>query len=164
MKRVIIIGCPGSGKSTFAVALQEKTKLPLYHLDMMYWNSDRTTVEKALFRQRLNDVLEKEEWIIDGNYMSTMEMRMQKCDTVFFLDYSKEVCIDGIKSRRGKARSDLPWVEPEEIDDEFISFVSDYNEESRPTVLNLLEKYSDKNIIVFKNRIEAEEYIKSEQE
>ena len=163
MKRVIVIGCPGSGKSTFARALQEKTNLPLYHLDMMYWNTDKTTVEKAVFHKRLSDVLEKEEWIIDGNYASTMEMRIQKCDTVFFLDYSKDICIDGIKSRRGKARSDLPWVEPEETDEEFLSFVSNYNEESRPAVLALLQKYSDKNIIVFKNRGEAGEYIKSEQ-
>ena len=164
MKKVIIIGCPGSGKSTFARALSLKTKLPLYHLDLMYWNSDKTIVEKEIFRQRLNDVLKKEEWIIDGNYASTMDLRMSTCDTVFFLDYPEEVCLEGIISRRGKPRNDMPWIEPIDNDDEeFVNFVKNYNRESRPAVLEILNRYSHKNIIIFKNRNEADEYIKSEQ-
>lgn len=164
MKKVIIIGCPGSGKSTFARSLYEITKLPLYHLDMMYWNPDKTVVEKTVFMQRLNDALDKKEWIIDGNYASTMELRMAKCDTVFFLDYSEDVCLAGLESRKGKVRSDLPWVEKSDDEDkEFIEFVKNYNKESRPAVLKILDKYSDKKIIIFKNRNEADEYIKSEQ-
>lgn len=84
MERIIVIGCPGSGKSTFSRALQKITRIPLYHLDMMNWNSDRTTVAKAVFRERLSDTIQKEQWIIDGNYGSTIEMRLQACDTVFF--------------------------------------------------------------------------------
>ena len=85
MKRVIVIGCPGSGKSTFARALHDKTGLPLHHLDMMYWNADKTTVPKEVFRARLAELLTEDAWIIDGNYGSTMETRMAACDTVFFL-------------------------------------------------------------------------------
>ena len=59
MKKIIVIGCPGSGKSTFARALHDKTGIPLYHLDMMYWNADKTTVEKSVFLERLSAVLEK---------------------------------------------------------------------------------------------------------
>ena len=68
MKKIIVIGCPGSGKSTFARALHNKTGIPLYHLDMMYWNADKTTVGKRAFLERLSAVLEREAWIIDGNY------------------------------------------------------------------------------------------------
>ena len=75
MKKVIVIGCPGSGKSTVSRALHNKTGIPLYHLDMMYWNADKTTVEKSVFLERLSAVLEKDEWIIDGNYGSTMELQ-----------------------------------------------------------------------------------------
>lgn len=164
MKRVIVIGCPGSGKSTFSRALHDVTGLPIHYLDMMYWNSDRTVVEKTVFIRRLNEALDKEEWIIDGNYASTMEMRIARCDTVFFLDYPLQVCLDGLKCRKGKKRDDMPWIENSDNEDkEFIEFVKSYNDESRPAVLELLGKYSDKNIIIFKNRFEADKYIKSEQ-
>ena len=158
MKRIIVIGCPGSGKSTFARALHEVTDIPLYHLDMMYWNSDKTTVDKDVFLARLSDVLRKDEWIIDGNYGSTMELRLVACDTVIFLDYPADVCLDGINKRRGKQRSDMPWIETEE-DTEFTQFVKSCNEQQRPQIMALLEKCSDKDIIVFTSREQAEEFL-----
>ena len=158
MKKVIIIGCPGSGKSTFAKALHEITGIPLFHLDMMYWNADRTTVEKAVFLERLCDAMQKDEWIIDGNYGSTMELRLEKCDTVFFLDLPTELCLDGIMRRSGKARSDMPWIE-ENVDPEFVEFVKSYNVENRPKVLELMGKYHEKNIIVFKSREESDDFL-----
>ena len=161
MKKIIVIGCPGSGKSTFARVLHNKTGIPLYHLDMMYWNADRTTVEKSVFLERLSDVLEKDEWIIDGNYGATMELRISACDTVIFLDYPPRVCLDGIKERRGKPRSDMPWIETEE-DAEFISFIKGYNEQQKPKVLALFEKYGDKSIIVFKSREQADAFLNGE--
>ena len=161
MRKVIVIGCPGSGKSTVARALHNKTGIPLYHLDMMYWNADKTTVEKSVFLERLFAVLEKDEWIIDGNYGSTMELRMSACDTVIFLDYPICVCLNGIKERRGKPRSDMPWIETEE-DAEFIEFIKNYNEQQKPIVIELLGKYSDKNIVIFKSREQADEFLNGE--
>ena len=158
MKKIIVIGCPGSGKSTVSRALHNKTGIPLYHLDMMYWNADKTTAEKSVFLERLSTVLEKDEWIIDGNYGSTMELRMAACDTVIFLDYPLDVCLDGIKERRGKPRSDMPWIETEE-DAEFIEFIKNYNEQQKPKVLELLKKYSDKNIIILESREQADEFL-----
>lgn len=159
MKKIIVIGCPGSGKSTFSRRLAEKTDIPVYHLDMMYWNEDKTTVDKGIFLERLDAVLQKDEWIIDGNYISTMELRMLACDTIIFLDYPLEICLDGVKSRQGKARSDMPWIEDEE-DGEFIEFIKNFAKEQRPIIMDLLEKYSDKHINVFNSRVEASEYIK----
>ena len=158
MKRIIVIGCPGSGKSRLSRALHHKTGIPLYHLDMMYWNADKTTVEKSVFLERLSAVLEKDEWIIDGNYGSTMEKRMVACDTVIFLDYPLDVCLEGIRERCGKPRSDMPWIETEE-DAEFIEFIKSYNEKQRHTVLELLEKHSDKNIVILISRKQADEFL-----
>ena len=158
MNKIIVIGCPGSGKSTFSRALHEKTGIPLFYLDMMYWNPDKTTVGRDIFRARLAEVLKENAYIIDGNYQSTMEMRLEKCDTVFFLDYDLETCLDGIASRRGKPREDMPWIETEE-DAEFMAFIQSYISESRPKVLGLLEKYKDKNVIIFKSREEAAKYL-----
>ena len=159
MKKVIIIGCPGSGKSTLGRMLKNKTGLPLYHLDMMYWNEDRTTVDKDIFLGRLKEAMEKDEWIIDGNYASTMDLRFAECDTVFFLDYPTDVCLEGVKARIGQPRSDMPWIENDVSDDEFISFIQNYNTVNRPKVMELIEKYPDKNVIIFKSRKEADEYI-----
>ena len=161
MKKVIVIGCPGSGKSTVSRALHNKTGIPLYHLDMMYWNADKTTAEKSVFLERLSAVLEKDEWIIDGNYGSTMELRMVACDTVIFLDYPLDVCLDGIRARRRKPRSDMPWIETEE-DAEFTEFIKNYNEQQKPKVLELFGKYSDKNIVILESREQADAFLNGE--
>ena len=164
MKKIIVIGCPGSGKSTFSKALHSITNIPLCHLDMIFWNSDKTTVDRAVFLERLSKIIQNDEWIIDGNYESTMELRMQACDTVFFLDYPLDVCLRGIEERKGKARSDMPWIEPEEYDAEFIAFIKNFNTQSRPKVMELLDRLSDKNIFIFKTRDQADEYLKKMQQ
>ena len=162
MKRVLVIGCPGSGKSTFAKALHKTTGLPLFHLDLMYWNADKSTVEKSVFLDRLSKALQRDEWIIDGNYHSTMERRIAACDTVIFLDYPLEICLDGIKARKGKPRSDMPWVEDGEDDAEFMAFIKNYRTQSRPRVMELLRQYSHKNIVIFSDRTQAETFLKGD--
>jgi len=159
MKKVIVIGCPGSGKSTFSKALQKRIGIPLFHLDQLYWNADQTPVDHAVFLARLSEVLQKSEWIIDGNYASTMEMRLQACDTVVFLDYPLEVCLSGVRERRGKARSDLPWIETGEADAEFIAFIENYRSQSRPQVMELLNRYPHKEIHIFSSRMQAEAFL-----
>ena len=161
MKKIIVIGCPGSGKSTFSRALQQKTGLPLYHLDMLYWNADKTTVEKRVFLDRLHAVLQKDAWIIDGNYASTMELRLAACDAVFFLDYSPHICLDGIEKRRGKARSDMPWIETD-TDAEFIELVKNFGEQQRPHILSLLKKHGNKNVVIFTSREKADAFLNTE--
>ena len=159
MKKVLVIGCPGSGKSTFSRALHSALGLPLYHLDMLYWNADKTTVEKSVFLQRLEEALKKDRWIIDGNYLSTMELRLKKSDTVIFLDYPPSLCIEGVKKRLGKPRGDMPWVETEE-DEEFMDFIKSFEEKSRTEIMKLLEKYKDKKILVFTSREQGDEFLK----
>lgn len=158
MKRIIVIGCPGSGKSTFSRALSDKTGIPLYHLDMMFWNADKTTVSRDVFTSRLAEVMGGCEWIIDGNYLSTMELRLSLCDTVFFLDYPTEVCLSGIRERIGAPRPDMPWTETAE-DAEFMQYARHFAKEQRPEVLRLLEKYGEKNLHVFKSRAQADAFL-----
>ncbi len=158
MKKIIVIGCPGSGKSTLSRKLHNITEIPLYHLDMMFWNEDKTTVEKSVFLKRLSEVLIKDSWIIDGNFSSTMERRMNECDTVIFLDYPTDVCLDGVEKRRGKPRGDIPWIETEE-DEEFTEFIKTFNVSRKPAILALLDKYKEKNIFIFKSREEADRFL-----
>jgi adenylate kinase family enzyme len=160
MRKVIIIGCSGSGKSYFARKLRDKTGLPLYHLDNIWWRSDGTNIERVEFDSILGELLGRDEWIIDGNYKRTMERRMDACDTVFFFDLPTEVCLEGIRERKGKERSDMAWKgAPEHDDAEFVEFIKKYNVEHRPYVLELLGKYKDKNIVVFESREDADSFI-----
>lgn len=158
MKKIIIIGCPGSGKSTFAKQLHQITHIPLYHLDLLYWNKDKTTVDKYIFLDRLNEIFQKDKWIMDGNYNATMELRMKHCDTIIFLDYPVELCLEGIQARKDKPRSDMPWIESDE-DKDFIDFIKNYNLQSKPNVLALLNQYQDKNIYIFNERSQVELFL-----
>ena len=161
MKKIIIIGCPGSGKSTLALTLHEKTQLPLTHLDMLFWNADRTTVSREIFLERLQAVMQKDCWILDGNYSTTMELRMSACDTVIFLDYPADVCLDGIRKRRGKVRPDLPWIETGDTPDyeEFLAYIRDFETNRRPQILTLLERFPEKHLLHFTNRAQAQYFL-----
>lgn len=161
MKKILVIGCPGSGKSTFSRELQRITALPLCHLDQLYWNADRTTVSNAVFLQRLHEVLGQEHWIIDGNYSKSLELRLRRCDTVFFLDYPTDVCLSGIASRIGKPRPDLPWTETQ-TDPELIEVVRNYPARERQAVMALLEQYADeKTVFRFQTREAANSFLQS---
>ncbi len=155
MKRVIIIGCPGSGKSTLARKLSKKTDLPLFYLDMIWHKADKTNVSREEFDSRLNEILAKDEWIIDGNYSRTLSVRFEKCDTVIFLDIPTEECIKAAEGRVGTKREDMPWVE-ESFDDEFRQFIRSFNETAKPKIEGLIEEYrGSREIFVFKSREEA---------
>lgn len=160
MKRVMVIGCPGSGKSTFSRALHALTGLPLVYMDMLFWNADKTTVPKSVLVSRVQAAIERETWIIDGNYQSTLDMRMKACDTVFFLDYPLETCLDGIEKRKGQPRPDMPWVEPEDkVDEDFLCYIRAFPTDNRPFILELLARHKDKRIVVFHTREEAKTYL-----
>ena len=159
MKKIIIIGCPGSGKSTFGRKLRDITGLPLYHLDMMYWNKDKTTVAKEVFLDRLYSAMNTEEWIIDGNYSRTVEERIKNYDTVFLFDLPTGVCIQGATDRLGKERYDLPWIDTE-LDSKFKKEIEDFPKNSLPAIYEFLDKYKEnKTIVIFKSRQQADKYI-----
>ena len=159
MKKVIVIGCPGSGKTTFAEKLQKCTGLPLYYLDAVWHKPDRTHISREEFDERILEIFERPEWIIDGNYNRTIEKRLKECDTVFLFDLPTEVCLQGATERIGKGRYDLPWLETE-LDPEFAEVIKDFKNNSLPKIYNLLEKYKkEKQIVIFKSREDADEYL-----
>ncbi len=160
MKKIIIIGCPGAGKSTFARALSAGTGIPVFHLDMIWHKADRTNISREEFDRRLGEIMTGESWIIDGNYQRTLERRIKECDMVFLLDFSKEICLEGAEKRLGKAREDMPWIE-ETLDDDFKAFIETFSHKELVEIYCLLNSYKDKNIIIFKSREEVNRYIKN---
>ena len=145
MKKVLILGCPGAGKSTFARKLRDKTGLPLYYLDMIWHKPDRTTITKQEFDAKLSEIIKQEEWIIDGNYGRTLEMRFEECDTVFFLDLPTTVCLAGAEGRIGSEREDMPWQE-EELSAEFRNFIINFSRDEIPEINEMLS-LSERKIV-----------------
>ncbi|MBD5307575.1 MAG: adenylate kinase [Bacteroides sp.] len=159
MNRIVIIGCPGAGKSTFARKFAAKTGLPLHYLDMIWHRADRTVIGREEFDRQLDKLVIEDEWIIDGNYARTLSKRLAHCDTVFFFDIPLEVCVEGAKSRLGKERVDMPWVD-DELDPEFLQWIKDFPRNVVPEIENNLKNF-DKTIIRFHSREEADNYIQS---
>ncbi len=159
MKKVMVVGSGGAGKSTFSRRLHDLTGLPLYHLDMIYHKPDKTTLTRAEFDERLAELVAQDTWIIDGNYSRTLEMRMRECDTVFLLDFPVEVCLAGVRDRIGKPREDMPWIESQE-DPEFMQWIRDFPTNGLLRIYELIDKYKDRvQAVIFRSREELEGYL-----
>lgn len=158
MQKILIIGSPGAGKSTFARRLRDITGLPLYHLDLLWHKADKTTVSREEFDTRLADILALDRWIMDGNFQRTMETRLQACDTVILLDFPVDVCLARAAARVGVPREDLPWVE-DGFDPEFRAFIEDFPQDTLPRIYELLETYREgRQVIIFKSHKDTDDF------
>jgi adenylate kinase family enzyme len=150
--RIAIIGPPGSGKSTLARELGERLALPVTHLDAHFWSAGWVQSEQAQWRERVRALAAGERWIIDGNYSSTMDLRLPLADTIIFLDFPRWICLLRVLRRwliyRGDNRPDLPPGCPERIDLDFLRWIWNYPQRSRPkTVALLRELQTEKRIV-----------------
>ena len=156
--RIIVLGCPGSGKSTFARALAARTGLPLIHLDSVWWRADGSHISRDEFDRALSELLAGEKWIMDGDYSRIYEVRLRAADTVIFLDYPEDVCMAGIVGRVGEERPDMPWTESA-LDPELVAMVKNYARDNRPVLLDLLRRYADRQVLVFTDRTRADRWL-----
>lgn len=130
MQRILVIGSPGAGKSTLVHALKQRTGLPLFHLDKLFWLPGWVERDRDEGRTELAGVLAQDRWIIDGNYGSVLPMRLARADTVIWLDYPTHLCLARVFKRwwqyRGRARPDMTEGCPENLNLEFLFYVLNF--------------------------------------
>lgn len=163
MKKVVIIGSGGAGKSTFARRLHEITNLPLIHLDKIFWKPNWTETPKEVWRETIESLVKKEEWIMDGNFGGTMNIRFQACDTIIYFDMPRLLCIyrafKRISSYYNQTRPDMGAGCQEHFDLKFFVWIWNFQKTTKPRIEENLRLFaSDKNIIRLTSRKEVEKF------
>jgi adenylate kinase family enzyme len=164
MRRVLVIGISGAGKSTFSAALAEKTSLPLIHLDKEFWQPGWEITPRALWRERVSELVAREAWIMDGNYDSSLDLRLPRADTVCLFDYSAPRCIlrvlGRVLSSHRRVRSDMAAGCPERFDFAFLKFVWRFNAVQRPRMLAALQQDGQHaRTVIFRRDADARRFL-----
>jgi len=162
MRKVLVIGSGGSGKSTFARRLGALLELEVIHLDSIYWSAGWVEMPKPEWKRKVEGLLTRNAWIIDGNYSGTLEVRLEACDTVIFLDMSLTICLSRLLKRavlyRNVRRPDMAEGCPEKLNWEFIKWVWGYSGRTRPKIIKLLET-SAKQVIWLRSPTEVRRFL-----
>ncbi|WP_419873345.1 DNA topology modulation protein [Candidatus Pristimantibacillus sp. PTI5] len=156
MKKIILIGSGGSGKSSLARKLGNSLAIDVYHLDAMFWKPGWITTPKDEQRTVQQELVSRGCWIIDGNYNGTMDIRLQAADTIIFLDLSKWLCLYRVIKRRvqyrKKKRTDMAEGCEERISLHFLKWVWEYPKKHKPVVSEKLQRLSqEKEVIILKS-------------
>ena len=164
MRKVLVIGSGGAGKSTFAARLGERTGLPVLHLDTLYWRAGWREPPREEWDARVEELLRGDAWIMDGNYGRTLERRLAACDTVILLDLPRTLCLWRVIKRRlrfrGRARPDMNEGCRERLTWEFVRWVWTYRRERRPGVLEKLSRLDGgQRVFRLRSRREVEGFL-----
>ena len=164
-KKIMIVGSGGSGKSTLARKLGEILSLPVIHLDKEFWNAGWIETPKEEWYSKQESLFSGDEWIADGNYGWSMEIRLKRADTLIFLDFNRFVCIYSVIKRRliniGKTRPDIAVGCPEKIDFMFLKWLWLFPKKSRPTIIEAISRHREMNVIVLKKRHQLTQFLMS---
>jgi len=163
-KKIAIIGCAGSGKTTLALQLKDKLNLPLYHLDQYYWKPHWQRAPYEEFYEAHNTLCEQDQWIIEGSYIRVIFPRVFHADVIIFLDLPRYRCMWHVFKRwilnYGKVMPDSPENCPQKLDWEFIQWIWRFNKTKRDIVLHALATFKDEKLIyIFKSLQEVRDFV-----
>ncbi|ARC32757.1 MULTISPECIES: DNA topology modulation protein [Bacillus] len=165
MKKIILIGSGGSGKSTLAKQLGNKLNIKVHHLDALFWKANWEGVPREEQRKVQKNLIKEEEWIIDGNYGGTMDLRLNAADTIIFLDIHRTICVyrafKRIVQYRNKTRPDMGAGCEERLDLQFFKWIWEYPNKKKPAILKRLDQLSKgKEVIILKSPNEVKRFLK----
>lgn len=164
MRKVLVVGSGGAGKSTFARRLGQLLDIEVVHLDSLYWKPGWVKTPKAEWAETVAELARRDAWIMDGNYSGTFDIRVRACDTLIFLDMPRLVCFRRVLKRlivyRHRTRPDMAAGCDEKIDWEFILWIWNYPKTHRPKVLELMRQNAvSKRMIRLRTPAEAEQFL-----
>jgi adenylate kinase family enzyme len=163
MEKIAIIGSPGSGKSTLARQLGNLLSIEVYHLDRYFWQSGWKEMPRVDRIEILKDFVRKEQWIIEGTYLSSSEPRLNTADTIIFLDIPFSLCLQHIRHRhneyKGQSRPDLPDGCSDNYNLFRILKVLVFPLRGRITLKQKLRKYKSKKILWLRSGKEVEVFL-----
>lgn len=127
MKKILVIGISGAGKSMFSRALSERVHIPLICLDVLFWKPGWIKEDPVIFEENVSKYLKTDAWIIDGNFSDSLDLRIQPADTIFFFDFPRLLCLWNIVKRRiifhNKKRPDIADGCKENLNRSFLKYV-----------------------------------------
>ncbi len=164
MKRVLVIGPGGAGKSTFANRLGELLNIEVIHLDRFYWRPGWIETSKPEWVKTVGELLSRDSWIMDGNYSGTLDIRLKECDTVIFLDMPRTLCLWRVLKRavmyRNKSRPDMTEACPEKLSLEFMLWIWNYSRRTKPKIVKRFESNSEgKNVVWLRSKVDIEDFL-----
>lgn len=164
MKRILIIGSGGAGKSTLARQLGERLRLDVYHLDALMWRPGWVMAPREERIDIQQQLVKKNQWIIDGNFGNTLDLRLQAADTVILIDLPRLVCVYRVFRRvaryRGTTRPDMGASCEEKLDFAFLKWVWNFPDVQKPEMVKRIKQYShEKQIIILKSRKDVQNFI-----
>jgi adenylate kinase family enzyme len=165
MRKVLVIGPGGSGKSTFARQLGEVLNIEVKHLDSFYWRAGWIKPSQEDWLQTVTELTRGDAWIMEGNFSGRLELRLMHCDTIIFLDMPRLVCLWRITKRRlryhNRSRPDMAEGCSEKLDLEFLDWVWSYPRRSRPKVVKLLGEHSgSKQVVWLRSNAEVKRFFR----
>ncbi|WP_027964839.1 DNA topology modulation protein [Halalkalibacillus halophilus] len=168
MDRILIIGSSAAGKSSLAIKLGEILGKKVHHLDAYYWQPNWRPLEKEKFREVNHRLVQDSEWIIDGFYGSTFDIRLKEADTVILLDYSRYLCMYRAIKRRiqynGTIRPDMGSGCKEKIDLEFLKYIWDFPKNKMSEINQSLAESELQRVIRLESPKETEQFIRNVKE